>query len=90
MLHDSGFRRQHSGPYKHSQKNRSDSYVLGYEDGIRRVVYRRDGSGEEKEGTWKSILEGLAPWRSGIAPESIRGVYGHNAMRSDPSASPPV
>ena len=32
----------------------------------------------------------LAPWRSGIAPESIGGVYGHNAMGSNPSASPPV
>jgi len=30
---------------------------------------------------------GLAPWRSGIAPESIGGVYGHNAMSSNPSAS---
>ena len=30
---------------------------------------------------------GLAPWRSGIAPESIGGVYGHNAMGSNPSAS---
>jgi len=34
--------------------------------------------------------ERLAPWRSGIAPESIGGVYGHNAMGSNPSASPPV
>jgi hypothetical protein len=25
---------------------------------------------------------GLAPWRSGIAPESIGGVYGHNAFES--------
>jgi len=35
-------------------------------------------------------VKGLAPWRSGIAPESIGGVYGHNAMGSNPSASPPV
>ena len=33
---------------------------------------------------------GLAPWRSGTAPESIGGVHGHNAMGSNPSASPPV
>jgi len=32
----------------------------------------------------------LAPWRSGIAPESIGGVYGHDAMGSNPSASPLV
>jgi len=31
---------------------------------------------------------GLAPWRSGITPESIGGVYGHNAMGSNPSATP--
>ena len=30
---------------------------------------------------------GLAPWRSGIAPESIGGVYDHNAMGSNPSAT---
>jgi hypothetical protein len=33
-------------------------------------------------------IEGLAPWRSGITPESIGGVYGHNAMGSNPSATP--
>jgi hypothetical protein len=31
----------------------------------------------------------LAPWRSGIAPENIGGVYGHNAVGSNPSAQPP-
>jgi len=42
--------------------------------------------------SWRqtSRQEGLAPWRSGIAPESIGGVYGHNAMGSNPNASPPV
>jgi len=34
--------------------------------------------------------EGLAPWRSGIAPESIGEVYGHNAMGSNLSVSPSV
>ena len=28
----------------------------------------------------------MASWRSGIAPESIGGVYGYNAMGSNPSA----
>jgi hypothetical protein len=37
-----------------------------------------------------SLMQGLVPWRSGIAPESIGGVYGHNAMGSNPSASPLV
>jgi len=37
-----------------------------------------------------AVTTGLAPWRSGIAPESIGGVYGHNAMGSNPSANPPV
>jgi hypothetical protein len=31
---------------------------------------------------------GLAPWRIDIAPENIGGVYGYNAMGSNPSASP--
>jgi len=33
----------------------------------------------------KTPFVGLAPWRSGIAAESIGGVYGHNAMGSNPS-----
>jgi len=35
-------------------------------------------------------MQGLAPWCGGIASECIGGVYGHNAMGSIPSASPPV
>jgi hypothetical protein len=53
-----------------------------------RVTFRRVRN--ELELLQTIVQIGLALWRSGIAPESIGRVYGHDAMGSNPSASPGV
>jgi len=54
------------------------------------AAYSTEDSKPDGVRRWKIIAPVLAPWRSGIAPESIGGVYGRNAMGSNPNASFPV